>query len=38
MQGTPITLAVLTTKPDQNAPWDNTLIAKTASVLAETLS
>jgi len=36
--GTPIVLSVLTTKPDQNAAWDNTLIARTAAVLAETLS
>ncbi|MBD0837577.1 MULTISPECIES: class A beta-lactamase [unclassified Streptomyces] len=36
--GTPIVLAVLTTKPDQDAAWDNALVAGTASVLAETLS
>ncbi|MBC2906380.1 class A beta-lactamase [Streptomyces cupreus] len=36
--GAPVILSVLTTKPDQNAAWDNALIAKTASVLAESLS
>lgn len=35
--GVPIVLSVLTTKPEQNAPWDNALVAKTAAVLAETL-
>ncbi|CCK30169.1 Beta-lactamase [Streptomyces davaonensis JCM 4913] len=36
--GAPIVLSVLTTKPEQNAAWDNALVAKTAKVLAETLS
>lgn len=36
--GAPVILSVLTTKPDQDAAWDNALIAKTATVLAETLS
>ncbi|WAZ21608.1 class A beta-lactamase [Streptomyces cinnabarinus] len=36
--GAPIVLSVLTTKPEQNAAWDNALVAKTARVLAETLS
>lgn len=35
--GTPIVLAVQTTKPDQDATADNPLVAKTAGVLAEAL-
>jgi beta-lactamase class A len=35
--GTPIVLAVQVTKPDQDAEWDNPLIADTAALLAEIL-
>lgn len=36
-EGTPILLAVQTTKPEQSAPYDNELVAETARVLAATL-
>lgn len=34
----PVVLAVMTTKPDQDAPADNPLVARTAGVLAAALS
>ncbi|WP_210589518.1 class A beta-lactamase [Streptomyces sp. GESEQ-35] len=33
--GTPLVLAVLATKPAQDAAWDNALVAETAAVLAQ---
>ncbi|MET9829355.1 class A beta-lactamase [Streptomyces sp. NPDC006385] len=36
--GTPLVLAVQTTRPEQDAAWDNELIAKTAELLAKTLT
>lgn len=36
--GTPLVLAVYTTKPAKDAPWDNPLIANTARLLAKTLA
>ncbi|MFI7410337.1 class A beta-lactamase [Streptomyces sp. NPDC049627] len=36
--GTPLVLAVLSTKPDRDAPWDDALVAKTAELLAHTLT
>lgn len=36
--GTPVVLAVLTTKPAQDAAYDHPLVAKTARVLAETVA
>jgi beta-lactamase class A len=37
-EGTPVVLAVLSTKPAQDAPWDDALIAETARLLARTLA
>lgn len=36
--GTPLVIAVLTTKPDPDAAWDHPLIVETAALLAETLA
>ncbi|MGI5375279.1 class A beta-lactamase [Streptomyces sp. CA-251387] len=36
--GTPVVLAVLSTKPDQDAAWDDALVAEAAELLAHTLS
>ncbi|KUO22271.1 class A beta-lactamase [Streptomyces dysideae] len=36
--GTPLVLAVLSTRPDQDAAWDDALVAETAAVLADALS
>ncbi|GAB2751999.1 class A beta-lactamase [Streptomyces bullii] len=35
--GTPLVLAIQSTKPDQDAPWDHPLIEKTAALLADVL-
>ncbi|WP_411147086.1 class A beta-lactamase [Streptomyces sp. A30] len=36
--GAPVVLSVLSTKPDQDAAWDDALVAETAALLAEALS
>ncbi|GAB2843374.1 class A beta-lactamase BOR-1 [Streptomyces deserti] len=36
--GTPLVLAIQSTKPDQAAPWDHPLIEKTAALLADALT
>jgi beta-lactamase class A len=36
--GTPLVLAIQSTKPDQDAPWDHPLIVETAALLADTLT
>ncbi|MEV5429041.1 class A beta-lactamase [Streptomyces sp. NPDC052701] len=35
--GTPLVLAIQSTKPDRAAPWDHPLLAKTAALLADAL-
>ncbi|MDQ1045403.1 class A beta-lactamase [Streptomyces sp. V4I2] len=36
--GAPVVLSVLSTKPDQDAAWDDALVAEAAALLAEALS
>lgn len=36
--GAPVVLSVLSTQPDQDAAWDDALVARTAALLAETFS